>query len=63
MKSFKKLDHCEYKIFKERVKVTKKSVMDKYKNGEILVYVEKEELIEVCAIFCCDFGDVEKIKK
>lgn len=63
MKRFKKLDHCEYKIFKDRVKVSKKSVMDKYKNGEILVYVEKEEHIEVCAIFCCDFGDVEKIKK
>lgn len=63
MKGYTKLEYCKYKIYKNRLKINKNVVMDKYKNGEILVYVDREDFIEVCAVFLCDFVDEEKIHR
>lgn len=62
MKGFTKLKHCEYKIFNKRVKVSKKNVLEKYKDGAILAYVDKDEYIEVCAVFSCDYSDVADLE-
>ena len=63
MKGYIKLKHCEYKIFNKRVKVSKKGVLDKYKDGAMLIYVDNEEYIEVCAVIHCDYSDMERLER